>query len=179
MQEMIRRTKVGLTWLLEQVVTLLVAALVLDVLWGICTRFLLNSPSRWSEEVATFLLIWVSLLGAAVAFIHHEHLGVDYFVNKLDSAAQRTLRIVVQGLVILFAAWAMIYGGFVLVVETLRAGQLTPALGIHMGYVYLAAPVSGAFIALNAVEQVVELLTDSDSVEDAASEGASTGSEAV
>ena len=151
------RIKQQITWLLEQFVVLIVAALVLDVLWGVCTRFILGTPSRWTEEVATFLLIWVSLLGAAVAFSRDEHLGLDYFVKKLDTDAQRLLAVIVQGLIIAFATSVMVFGGYVLVAETLRAGQVTPALGIKMGYVYLAVPVSGIFIIVFSLERIVEL----------------------
>ena len=153
------RLKQQLTWLLEHFVVLIVAALVLDVLWGVCTRFLLSAPSRWTEEVATFLLIWVALLGAAVAFSRDEHLGLDYLVNKLDKDAQQLLAIIVQGLVIVFVSLAMIIGGYVLVTETLQAGQVTPALGIKMGYVYLAVPVSGVFIVVFCLERIVELVS--------------------
>jgi TRAP-type C4-dicarboxylate transport system permease small subunit len=67
--------KAALVRLLEWIVIVVVAALVLDVLWGVFSRFVLRSPSRWTEEVATILLIWVSLLGAAVAFGRNEHWG--------------------------------------------------------------------------------------------------------
>lgn len=158
MWKIVVHIKQRLTFLLEQCVVLIVAALVLDVLWGVCTRFILGAPSRWTEEMATFLLIWVALLGAAVAFSRDEHLGLDYFVNKLDTDAQRLVAIIVQGLVVAFAGTAMVFGGYVLVSETLRSGQVTPALGIRMGYVYLAVPVSGIFIILFCVERIVELL---------------------
>ncbi len=159
MWNMVVRFKQQLTWLLEHSVVLLVAALVLDVLWGVCTRFILGAPSRWTEEVATFLLIWVALLGAAVAFSRGEHLGLDYFVKKLHPEAQLLLAVVVQGLIIAFASSAMVFGGYVLVSETLQVGQVTPALGIKMGYVYLAVPVSGVFIILFCLERTLELLT--------------------
>lgn len=160
MRDLFQTLKRAIIWLLEQAVIVTVAMLVLDVLWGVFTRFLMDSPSRWTEEVATFLLIWVSLLGAAVAFDRQEHLGVDYFVQKLDLASQRILRMVVQLVVFTFVAAAMVYGGYVLVSETLQSGQLTPALEIKMGYVYLAVPVSGMFIMLTCLERMVELLTE-------------------
>lgn len=151
------RFKNALTWLLELVVVLIVAALVFDVLWGVFTRFILSEPSRWTQEVAEFLLIWVAMLGAAVAFSRNEHLGVDYFVKKLDKDAQFLLAVIAQGLIIAFTCSAMIFGGYVLVSKTLVSGQVTPALGIKMGYVYLAAPVSGVFIVVFCVERIIEL----------------------
>lgn len=148
-----------LTWILEQAVIVIVAVLVLVVLWGVATRFILESPSRWTEEAAKWLLVWVSLLGAAVAFSRQEHLGLDYVVNKLDPKAQLLLAVVGRLIVIGFAASVMIYGGSVLVQETLTLGQLTPALGIKMGYAYTVVPISGAFIVLFCLQQIGELLS--------------------
>ena len=155
-----RALRNGLTRILEFAVTVIVAVLVLDVLWGVCSRFVLGEPSAWTEELATFLLIWVALLGSAVGFSRQKHLGVDYFVNQLHPDARRLMAIVVQGLVAAFAASAMVWGGYILVSETLKAGQLTPALGIRMGMVYLAVPISGLFIVLFAIEQMLELIAN-------------------
>jgi TRAP-type C4-dicarboxylate transport system permease small subunit len=150
--------KAVLVRLLEWIVIVVVAALVLDVLWGVFSRFVLRSPSRWTEEVATILLIWVSLLGAAVAFGRNEHLGIDYLVKKFDPSARRLMALVAEAVVAVFAGAVLVYGGYVLVGETLRAGQLTSALGIRQGYVYLAVPISGMFILLFCLERIVELL---------------------
>jgi TRAP-type C4-dicarboxylate transport system permease small subunit len=150
--------KNALVRLLEWIVIIVVAALVLDVLWGVLSRFALRWPSRWTEEMATILLIWVSLLGAAVAFGRNEHLGIDYLVKKFDPSARRLMAIVVQGIVAVFAGAVLVYGGYVLVSETLRAGQVTSALGIRQGHVYLAVPISGAFILLFCLERIVELI---------------------
>jgi len=150
--------KTWLTRMLEWIVILIVALLVADVLWGVFSRFVLRAPSRWTEEVATILLVWLSLLGAAVAFGRREHLGVDYLVTKLDRDAQKLMALVVQLIVVAFAASIMIYGGVQQVVATLRAEQLSPALQLPWGYVYLAVPISGVFIVLFAVEQMIELM---------------------
>ncbi len=150
--------KKGLVKALEVAVIILVAVLVLDVLWGVFSRYVLGAQSRWTEELATMLLIWVSLLGAAVAFAAKAHLGVDYFVSKFDPAAQKLIEGVVQILVFAFSAFALIHGGFILVSQTLAAGQLSPALGLKVGYMYMAVPISGVFICLFSVEQLVELI---------------------
>ena len=116
----------------------------------------MNSPSRWTEEVARLLLMWVALLGAAVAYGRNEHLGFDYLVAQLDPAVKKLLALVSQFIVIAFAMFVMVYGGSVLVTETLAANQTTPALGLKMGYAYLALPVSGVFMVIYGVEQLLE-----------------------
>jgi len=152
-----RPLKLLLTRVLEWAVILIMAALVFTVLWGVFSRFVLAEPSRWTEELATFLLTWVALLGAAVGFSRQQHLGVDVLVNLLDPAARRLVALVVQLLILLFSCAVMLWGGYVLVSETLSSGQTTPALGLRMGYVYLAVPISGLFFVLFTTEQLIEV----------------------
>ena len=67
--------------ILEFVVAALVAVTVLVVLWGVFSRFIVNVPIRWSEELATNLLTWIALLGSAIAFRQHQLLVVYYLYN--------------------------------------------------------------------------------------------------
>lgn len=157
MLQLLLSLKQAVNRLLEWLLIVAVTVMTVVVLWGVVTRFVFSDPSNWTEEVATNLLIWVSLLGAAVAFGRQEHLGLDYFVLKFDPAAQRLVAVVGQVVVLLFAASAMVFGGYVLVSETLAADQVTAVLGMKVGYIYLAVPVSGLFICLYCVERLVEL----------------------
>jgi TRAP-type C4-dicarboxylate transport system permease small subunit len=145
-----RAIRVGL----DAFVVILMMALVADVVWGIASR-LCQIPSRWTEEVAGFLLMWLSLFGAAAAFERREHLGVDYLVQKLDSQAHGWLRVIASLSVLLFVVWVFIWGGLHLVHQALASSQRTAATGLPMGYVYLAVPVSGLLFALFAMEQAV------------------------
>ena len=135
------------------------ALLVLDVLWGVFTRYLLGHQAGWTEEAAIYLLIWISLLGAALTYKERGHLGVDYVIEKLDPGARRTAAICVELVVLLFATVILLGGGWTLVFETLAKGQLSPTLGAKVGYLYAATPVSGIFFTLFALEHLVDLVT--------------------
>jgi len=145
---MIKQIKNFLDKALEAVVIVCMALLVLDVLWQVFTRKVLNNPSQWTEEVATFLMMWVGLLGAAVALSLGAHLGIDYFVGKLSKTTRLLIEVIVFALVLVFAAYVMLYGGIDLVKSTLELGQVSPVWKIKMGYVYLAVPVSGFFMII-------------------------------
>lgn len=147
-----------LTRSLEILLIAAVAMLVLDVVWGVFTRYVLNEQAKWSEELARFLLIWVSLLGGALAFSSKEHLGVDYFVGKLDAEARRGMALFTHGVVLFFASAIFVYGGARVVIDALTLEQTTPALGWKMGYVYLALPISGLFMMLFTVDNFLETL---------------------
>ena len=133
---------------LEILVMVVVGVLVIDVLWQVFTRYVLKDPSKWTEELAIFLLVWVALLGAAVATGRGAHLGIDYFVQKLPRRSQLGAEIFAFLCIVLFAIFVMIAGGAELVRMTLHLQQKSPALGVEMGYVYLAVPISGFFMLL-------------------------------
>jgi TRAP-type C4-dicarboxylate transport system permease small subunit len=143
---------------LELLVMVVVAVLVVDVSWQVFTRFILKNPSTWTEELAVFLLIWVSLLGAAVALNRGAHLGIDYFVSKLSERKRLYTEIFAFLCIAAFSLCVMIIGGITLVISTLKLGQVSPALGIKIGYVYLAVPISGFFLVLYSVIGLVERL---------------------
>jgi TRAP-type C4-dicarboxylate transport system permease small subunit len=159
MLKVILKLKAGLMKSLELIVILIMLALVLDVIWGVFTRYVLGHQSPWTEELAKMLLIWIALLGASIGFIKNSHLGVDFFVNKLNEKWRKIGQLTVYILISVFAAVVLIYGGYRLVSLTLTTSQPSPALHIEMGYVYLALPISGFFIVIFSIEMMVEKIS--------------------
>lgn len=141
---------------LEWFTILLFAALVFDVLWGVISRYVPGiRPSDWTEEAAVYLLVWVSLFGAALAYREYGHLGVDYVISKLDPAAQRLTGVIVELIVLVFAGFALCHGGWRLVADTLAANQLTPVLQWKIGYLYSVVPLSGFWFCAFAIEHLL------------------------
>jgi TRAP-type C4-dicarboxylate transport system permease small subunit len=158
--------------LLESLVIVVVAVLVVDVVLQILVRVapwileVIPLPEKLrlilrtgTEEMAVFMLIWVSLLGAAVALNRGAHLGIDYFVSKLSPRKRLYTEIIVFLCVAIFSLTVMVIGGIDLVSSTFRLGQLSPALRVRVGYVYLAVPISGFFLVLYSVIGLAERLT--------------------
>ena len=152
----------GLRWL----TIALFAALVFDVLWGVVARFTPGIiPSDWTEELGIYLLAWVSLLGSALTYRERGHLGLDYFITQFDPAAQRFSAVVIELCVLVFAGFALCYGGYRLVSDTLASNQLTPVLQWKTGYMYLSVPISGVFFAGFVIEHLLERPVPPEAVE--------------
>jgi TRAP-type C4-dicarboxylate transport system permease small subunit len=142
---------------LELLTITLFSVLVLNVLWGVISRYWPGiPPSDWTEELGIYLLVWVSLLGSALTYRDRGHLGVDFLVSHFDPAARRLSAIFVELCVIAFAGFALCYGGYLLVTETLTSGQLTPVLQWKTGYFYVVVPLSGVFFVAFAIEHLLE-----------------------
>lgn len=131
---------------LNMILVLLMATLVVNVLWQIGSRFLLNDPSSFTEEAARFLLLWLGLLGGCHAYRNRSHLGLDLMTRNLDGAMRRWAHQAVMLLVLLFAVLVLVYGGGRLVWLTLELRQTSAALDIPMGYVYSVLPLSGILL---------------------------------
>ena len=108
---------------LEVLVTVSMGVLVVDVVWQVFTRYVLRNPSDWTEELATFLMIWVGLLGASVALNRGAHLGIDYFVLKLSAKKRLCVELFVFFCVAVFSLLVLVIGGINLVRITLQTNQ--------------------------------------------------------
>lgn len=145
----------SLAWLL---IALMFAA-VINVLWQVFTRWVLDAPSPYTEELARYLLIWIGLIGAGYAAGQKIHLAIDLLPSMLEGRRRLALEIVIDGFILLFAVFVLIVGGYRLVSLTLLMGQRSAALGVQLGYVYTAIPLSGLIIAFYAILSIRERVT--------------------
>lgn len=136
----------------------LMSLMVLTVSWQVATRYLLNSPSSYTEELATYLLIWISLLGAAYALRVRAHLGLDILMRRLRADRRRSMRMVAHGVIIAFSLVVLVFGGGWLVYVTLDLNQLSAAFQVPVGYVYLALPLSGLLMTYYSAVAMYNLL---------------------
>lgn len=160
-----RSLRIHLTRFLEGLLIAAVLVLVLDVLWGVFSRYVLGDQSGWTEELARMLLIQVSLLGAAAAFGEKAHLGVDFFTGLFDPSARRIAAILSCLIVLFFAGAVLVSGGWKLVARTFELNQQLMALGIAKGFIYLCVPISGFFIILVTLEQLMETCLNKESAQ--------------
>jgi TRAP-type C4-dicarboxylate transport system permease small subunit len=138
------------------ILTILMAAIVLDVTWQVVTRFILKKPSSFTEELAGFLLIWIGILGASYALYTRSHLGIDIFTSKIRGAGKRIVEVAVYAVVFLFALFVLCIGGIRLVRLTFTLDQVSASMGIPMGYVYLVLPLSGILMMLFSTGFIVQ-----------------------
>lgn len=135
-------------------------ALVVCVVWQVFSRYVLNQPSTLTDELARFLMIWVGLLGAAYT-VGAQHLSIDLFALALNKRKKLLLSIVINVLILGFAGSVIVTGGLKLIDKTLATSQVSAAMQIPMGYVYIILPLSGVvmmFYALCFINQSIQQL---------------------
>ena len=136
----------------------LFAALVIDVVWGVFTRQILDDQPAWTEELARFLLVWLAMLGGGLAYADDRHLGVDVLVSRFDPASQRLARITSHVAVLFFALAVLVIGGGELFLSRHESGQMMSAMGIRKSWFYAVLPLSGSLITLLALGKLAATL---------------------
>ena len=142
---------------LEIFLVVLMSVLVIDVLWPVFSRYLLSSPSSFTDELAGYLLIWVGLLGAAYVAGRQEHLAIDILIQRSPPERQRKLLYFIRSLIFLFALFVMVIGGIVLMYTRFLLDVKSAALQLPLGYVYIVLPLSGLIIMFYEVVHFIEL----------------------
>ena len=132
------------------------SALVVCVVWQVFSRYVLNDPSTVTDELARFLFIWVGLIGAAYGLGQKKHLAIDLLLTRLERQPrkQAVLQLIINLISISFVIVIMCYGGGRLVIDTINAGQISPVLGIEMGLIYSAIPLSGFFMLVFLIRDI-------------------------
>ncbi|MEJ2628187.1 MAG: TRAP transporter small permease [bacterium] len=147
---------------LESFLVIIMGGLVLDVLWQVISRYLLKSPSSFTDELARFLLIWVGILGAAYAAGKKMHLAIDIIVNKFNTKNKIIIYNLINFVITLFAFFVMVIGGSNLMYILLKLGNTTPALSIPIGYIYSVIPLSGILIIYYSIFDIVATVKEKD-----------------
>ncbi|MBM7502136.1 TRAP-type C4-dicarboxylate transport system permease small subunit [Brachybacterium muris] len=136
------------------------------VMIQIVTRYALNQPTAWTEELVRYALIWTSFLAASYAFLERRHMALSILPDRLSAPARRGLTRAVDVLVLLFAVLVLGIGGVMLVLSSL--GDMSALLGISRGAVYAIVPISGLMIALAQVTALLDPSADGTSSQAAA-----------
>lgn len=126
-------------------------------------RYFLRSPLVWGEELARYLLVFISFFGGAVAMKAGVLANVDLLVNWLPGKLRKVVILAAQLSIILFLLVVTLYG-YKLAVSPSALKQLSPAMRLPMYWVYAMIPVAGVVMILHAVVATYDSLTGKEPV---------------
>jgi TRAP-type C4-dicarboxylate transport system permease small subunit len=148
--------KLKIDFVLKWVLVFIMAAMTINVLWQVFSRFILQDPSSITEELARYMLIWIGILGAAYVAGQKMHLAIDLLSTKLSGSKKSYLEIFIQLSVFVFSFSVMLIGGIRLVQITLSLNQISAALQIPLGYVYSVLPLSGLLMMFYSAVFIID-----------------------
>ena len=124
---------------------------------NVVLRYVFNSGWEWAEEVARYTIVWLVFLGGSVCARKGMHLAVDAVTVRMKPQGQRTIRIIVDTLCIIFCLF-LLFAGKELVDLAYETEQVTAALEFPIYWVYLAIPTSGALMAIRFTQDLIKAI---------------------
>ncbi|MCI8398634.1 MAG: TRAP transporter small permease [Oscillibacter sp.] len=130
---------------------LMSAIIVLQVFF----RYVLNNSLAWSEELARYLFIWTIYIGISYGVKMDKHVAVDAVYAYMPKGVKKYYAMVAYALFTIFAV-LVIYYGVTVVGMQITSGQVSPAMGLPMQYVYVAPVVGMVLTVIRLVQKIIE-----------------------
>ncbi|WP_447956602.1 TRAP transporter small permease [Vreelandella sp. EE7] len=153
-----RAVERGLDAVLKPVVFAGMAALIGVITLQIVSRVLFTAVG-WTEEVARFLLIWITFLAGTLAFQRGHHIAVTFAVDALPVRLRQAARFLAVLAVIAFMITLIVIGYRYMQVQSF---QKSASLRLPMSYVYAVMPISAAIMAWYALVDLFEIALEGE-----------------
>lgn len=160
----LKRIEHGLDAIIQPVVFAGMVALIGVITLQIVSRVMFSAVG-WTEEVARFLLVWITFLAGTLAFQRGRHIAVTFAVDALSGRLRQVARIAATLAVLAFMVALVVIGYRYMQVQSF---QKSASLRLSMTYVYAVIPLSAALMGWYAVIDLLELLIDGERAEEPA-----------
>jgi TRAP-type C4-dicarboxylate transport system permease small subunit len=136
--------------ILSYIVAVLLVAMSGIVFGNVFSRYFLNTTLGWYEEVSRFMLIWIVFLGAVIAMIRSDHLGIDLLPLVFSPRVCRAM-VVLTDVLVLAALAIMFQGAWEMAIDSLASGWVASSIPIPYGWVYMIGPVSAVLMFIQTL----------------------------
>lgn len=132
---------------------LIVAGLGL-IFMGVVWRYVFNNPQAWVDEISTYLVVWGTLIGSAVALREGHHIQVEILYDRVPPGLKRVFNIFSDLLGIVFCAF-FVFFGMNLLAMYFETQQQSTDVGIYLWIVYLVIPLSGLMLGFRFLVNLI------------------------
>lgn len=122
-------------------------------------RYVLNDSPTWAENLALVLILYVTLIGAAIGVRDAGHIGMESLLVLAPEKLRNKIEMVIHVLVAIFGA-LMIYNGWILGASV--SGYKLANIHLSEAWRYVPLAISGALIVLFSIEHMIALATGTE-----------------
>ena len=138
-----------LNWITVTITVVFVAIMSVSVFYGVICRYLFKSAPFWTEEVSRFMMVWMAMSAAAIAFRNREHVGLEVIIDRFCPRHLKRWVVLATDLATLVLFGFVIVFGVKFAVQGIKIAS--PATGIRMVLPYSGIPVGGCFCFLQVL----------------------------
>ena len=132
---------------LEWFAIICMVVLTIIVFMDVILRYIFKQGFSWTQEVATLMLVWFSLIGMAIGVLERIHISIEMFTAKLPEKAIQVLECIYHILIAVFGGTMVYYG---LLIMNMTKLSTLPATKMPSSVLYVILPLSGLLVLINA-----------------------------
>lgn len=137
----------------EYLLIFLIASISLLIFIQVVCRYVFNYSLYWSEELARYILIWITFLGAAVGFKRKAHMGIDFLYKSVNPRTRYVFTLLSDIFILILSFIMAVYGTLLAVFVRF---QLSAALLIPMTLPYFSLALGGVLIFIHSASFFME-----------------------
>jgi TRAP-type C4-dicarboxylate transport system permease small subunit len=146
----------------EACAALAMALICLITFANVLVRYFTNVSFAFTEEFSIFLMVVLTLCGAAAAFVRDRHIRMTFIVERLPAAVARPLEILVLLLGMLMFA-VMAWYGYFLFLDDWQYDTTSPGIGIPQWLYSIWLPLLSVVIFLRILGRLIRTLQNAGS----------------
>lgn len=136
--------------------SLLLVAISLITLFNVLGRYLFAHPLSWAEEIATYLFVWMAMIGAALALKTRQHFMIEFIIERIPGKGGALARACVAALVVVASGVIFVNG---LIYLSWGWHAVTPATEISRALPYGAVAAGGGLMLIRSFGLLIEEIT--------------------
>ncbi|NYF23728.1 TRAP transporter small permease [Sporosarcina sp. JAI121] len=146
----------------EKVLAFILMVMAVVVMMQVLVRFVFEQFSiPWSEEIAKYLMIWLTFVGSAIATRKAKLIAIDSVVFALSERWGKILKFLAHIISLIFYVILLVVG-----IEWFQFGftETAPVTKISKAYVYAAMMVGAVLMIINTVTYLIETFHNGEDI---------------
>jgi TRAP-type C4-dicarboxylate transport system permease small subunit len=132
----------------------LVTVMMLSLFWQVFTRFVIEAPSVWTEEIARYSFIYLVMVGAALGVKNSAHFGMTLVSDKLHGKARDIYQRYVINAIIMICALYLVYYGLEFT-RMYGLNRVSPTFLVPMAWVFGIVPFTGFLMVIFSFQNIM------------------------
>jgi TRAP-type C4-dicarboxylate transport system permease small subunit len=125
---------------------IVIALIVLFTGYEVIIRVIFGKPTLWTNEICSYLLVWLGLLGVIYAYDKGAHVSVDLFFQHFTPKVQNICKIITAVLTMLFGTALLVYGYTYWWLGYSKGWKHFGMLDVPTSYTRIAVPICGLLL---------------------------------
>ena len=138
----------------EWLLVLLMSAEVIIVFWQVLARFVLKTPSAWSEEIARYMFIWLVWIGAAYATKENKHIKIDILSSKFKGTT-KVIMDIITGLLFVALLVFMFFTSLKVTKTVYDSNSIATGSHMPMWIAWLSLPLSMFLMLFRFIQNTI------------------------